>query len=357
METKRSRAWHIALMCVGAAAFAYGPIRILTSHGPAGVNSRLWWDYALMLCVGVGLFAMAFTSKLSYAVLTIAFAAGTAIAVSRVARSRDVIGLLSWTVSSAGCLYCVGIGLWGLHWHGWPLLVRLFGVSFPTSVRAQYGLARYLYRKKETEKALSVIQSARRRKLSSDYFDYLEGLILVSKDDYVQASSIFEKLAEAPDPMSKTHFYLGLCRFKANNFEAAVVHFSRFIEHYPNDYDCLFYRALSYEGTGAYTAAVSDYTQILATSPHSAAVLYNRGTCYDKMGEQEAAVSDWKEATNQLAPDPKAFIALGGVAYDSGELDAAIDYYRKGLQLDSTLQEWIPAEVLPKVLSSMPIGN
>ena len=54
------------------------------------------------------------------------------------------------------------------------------------------------------------------------------------------------------------------------------------------------------------------------------------------------AENDFNKSINSEYPDARVFIALGIYKYENGENEKALELLKKGIEMDSTLKEYLP---------------
>ena len=108
--------------------------------------------------------------------------------------------------------------------------------------------------------------------------------------------------------------------------------FARAIGLHPGDWSA--YNALGsfYYRSGRYADAAAQYEYVVALDRSNMMGLSNLGTAQMLSGDFTAAADTLKEAI-AIEPRPNSYSNLGLVAYYRGELDEAIDYHRKAVEL------------------------
>lgn len=93
---------------------------------------------------------------------------------------------------------------------------------------------------------------------------------------------------------------------------------------------------------GNFDESVEHFTDAIVRDPESDQIRFNRGTAMSASGNREEAVSELSRAAADT-DDPSlaagAYYNAGNTLLQSGELDGAIDQYKKAVKLDQTSQD------------------
>ena len=93
-------------------------------------------------------------------------------------------------------------------------------------------------------------------------------------------------------------------------------------------------RGVDLTDSGKYPEAIRAFTEALALSPGSAGILFNRAEAYRLSGAFAEARADLEAARAKEPEAADVLHALGLLAYEEDDFDAAETWYRKALDLD-----------------------
>lgn len=141
-----------------------------------------------------------------------------------------------------------------------------------------------------------------------------------SKTQNYQAALIdFTKAIELQPNNARLYFGRGYTYLKMEDFQKAIIDFDKaveFTEESPDNYVVYESRGEAYHNLKNYQAALIDYTKAIELRPNDAIILTNRGTVYAELENFPDALSDFDKA---IGIEPKDAIA----------------YYRRGLTYDN----------------------
>lgn len=152
---------------------------------------------------------------------------------------------------------------------------------------------------------------------------------------------------------------------RREDFQAAISHYDKAIELYPQFTHAYAQRGDAYQENGQLTAGIQDYTQALALDPKLTDVYVNRGFAHCDNGDFDAAILDFDSALELdseiveayngrgiafgrkgdyplailnlrialMEPRPEIYRNLATAYGDSGDLERAIENYTQALNL------------------------
>ncbi|NOZ73904.1 MAG: tetratricopeptide repeat protein [FCB group bacterium] len=182
------------------------------------------------------------------------------------------------------------------------------------------------------------------------------GMEKFNQKDWASAESLFKKAIEADDSNHKAYFQLGLVQFRMGDMENAKTNLKQAIEmepeakDYREQYDLLrdvisrMSDGVRSMNNGAYDEAFTIYQKVLETAPEFAEAAYSMGLAKFKLKDFDSAVDYFKKAIeiNPAHENAKAAIAnvakntfnAGNNAYRRGDLESALNNYRRVLAID-----------------------
>ncbi len=159
--------------------------------------------------------------------------------------------------------------------------------------------------------------------------------------NYEKAIWAYDYCIVVNEDFSPAYYNLGNTYVNIDEHEKAIVCFEKCIEL--DGEDAMVFCSLGecYEDLSRYEEAYNCYVKSSDLLPQLADAWLGRGIVNTLRGELAKAVSEFKAAID-LEPDNPAFYhAMGNALEDYGDVEQAIDMYRKGIQLDALHDELI----------------
>lgn len=125
------------------------------------------------------------------------------------------------------------------------------------------------------------------------------------KNHLQSALENYDKAILFDNSIQDIFYFRGSVNLGLKNYDKAIQDFTTAINLSPNDYNNLFYRALTYEKIGQIKNAKTDYTKAINISSQNYEAYFNRGNLYLKLDKQNKAVEDFNKAI-QLNPETKS---------------------------------------------------
>ena len=129
---------------------------------------------------------------------------------------------------------------------------------------------------------------------------------------------------------------LGFALLHQGEINAAMQHFHAALAIMPSDPTSLFKTAMYEQQQKNFSAALDGYNTLLRTIQNTAmeaTILTNMGYVYRSLGDMRRSQTSWQQAVNLDSESPRAWIGLGIVAQESGDLGAAIKNYSRGVEV------------------------
>lgn len=123
-----------------------------------------------------------------------------------------------------------------------------------------------------------------------------EGDKASKKDDFENAIMYFSKYLEKNKADADVYFRRGYANLKLKKFKQAISDFSSAIAVKSDKYDYYFYRANCYYTIREYQSSINDYSRAIDLAPQYPELFYNRGYAYYKIRAFEECIKDWKIA-------------------------------------------------------------
>ncbi len=108
--------------------------------------------------------------------------------------------------------------------------------------------------------------------------------------------------------------------------------------------------AIYFASKGKNRIAIFIYSKCIKFNSRNSDIYYSRGALYDKIGKYKKAEKDFIKSIEGNLPDARGYIALGIYKYENGETAEALKLFHNGINLDSTLVEYIPIKLKEKFI-------
>lgn len=118
------------------------------------------------------------------------------------------------------------------------------------------------------------------------------------------------------------------------DYDKAMVDFSRAIELKRDYADAYYNRGLVFNNWGKYKEAIQDYSASIQHRKQFASVYYYRGNAYYNLGKYDSAITDFNTAIELKYASPNGYYNRGLVYYNQGKHEAAINDFTSTLQMD-----------------------
>lgn len=169
---------------------------------------------------------------------------------------------------------------------------------------------------------------------AEEYFEPLiGGLELLVKDHCdldAAAKAIDAAFAEKPTAIgfrAMLAWRQGNGLFRHEDYDRAIVAYSRAIELGPGNEQFLANRGDAYLDKLEYAKAIPDYTEALRLNPGYSTVYNSRGYCYHSLGDDDHAFADFNKALEERHEFPRALVNRGDIYASRGDLAHAIADY------------------------------
>ncbi|NEP14349.1 MAG: tetratricopeptide repeat protein [Symploca sp. SIO2C1] len=180
------------------------------------------------------------------------------------------------------------------------------------------------------------------------------GLVRYEAEDYEAAITRFTKALEIlPDAeqaiaqdtaIDALYFYKGNAHYYEGELDKAIANYNlalqfnrELVEAYNNSgiaYSDKGELDLAIGKKGELDLAIADFTQALEIEPEFAEAYNNRGIVYSDKGELDLAISDYNQALKINREDAEAYNNRGSAYSDKGELDLAISDFNRALNIN-----------------------
>ncbi|MEO6873151.1 MAG: tetratricopeptide repeat protein [Chthoniobacterales bacterium] len=203
----------------------------------------------------------------------------------------------------------------------------------------------YLTRLRQNDRAVKLLQDARRHFPNSPQVTYLLAVALREAQQYQKAVATFEEArheAEAQGvEMTNGRFYFeyGAAAERAGLYEKATELFKQSIELDPGEAaEAYNYLGFMWADQGTHLDEAESYIKrALAVDPENGAFLDSLGWLDYRRGKYDQALAELLNAAHNLeADDPTVFEHIGDTYEKLNQLPQALDYWQRALALDKT---------------------
>jgi tetratricopeptide (TPR) repeat protein len=146
----------------------------------------------------------------------------------------------------------------------------------------------------------------------------------------------FEKTLEANPAQAGVHGQLAIAAYSAGDKEAALTHYSREMQLSPDLAPVAVNHATLLAELGRDEQAVAGFEGVLEKFPGESAVYPELAALYFKLGRDEEGQAILTRLEESAAADPSAWYLIGARFSNRGQLEQAVDAYRKCLAIDPT---------------------
>jgi len=172
---------------------------------------------------------------------------------------------------------------------------------------------------------------------------------------YADSSMILSQQIGNENRIAIAHYYYGLIDRYEGNYEEALDHLNKHIQHFTQQGDSslvadgLYHKAVIYRQLGEYEESLATYYRIIKISESEenefavASVNHSIGLIYRQLSDYENALENYQKALNifEALENPKnvatVLNSLGSLHSDKEEYETAAGYYERAIQLNSEL--------------------
>jgi len=140
---------------------------------------------------------------------------------------------------------------------------------------------------------------------------------------------------------AETYFNSGLMAIMREDYDQAMVNFTKAIDLNPKYDDAYVNRGTIYLNKENYDRAIEDYTTAIALNPNEADVYHGRGNAYFKKDDYDKAIGDYEKAVNIDHDNDEYRISLalayyfrGDEYFENGDCNRAIADFERAVQFD-----------------------
>lgn len=158
------------------------------------------------------------------------------------------------------------------------------------------------------------------------------GIAYMQKGQHDQAISEFNSLLRLKPGLATAYRGLGGAYGHKGQYDQAISAFNKAIEINPKSFQAYNDRAVSYGRKGEYDQAISDFNKALEINPQYLVAYNGRGNVFKKKLQYDQAISDFNKAIDINSRYHKAYFGKADALEKLGRIKEAIESYRNFLQ-------------------------
>lgn len=227
-----------------------------------------------------------------------------------------------------------------------PIMVKIEYFLNRKNWKSSYNMSRLLYKNGNIEEAIKYIIQAEKYGAPIDYSSSLLGYFYYKQNEIYKAEKELKRAVEEKIDTNLAAYYLAKIYNEKGQYIKSIKLLLAYMDKNDKNNDILYLLGNTYDKTTEYTKAIEIYTKLIDLNQNNAYFLYNRGLDYYNMGLEEKALNDFMASIKLDIPDPKSYIMIGIIYNDNNEVLLAKEYFKKGMDLDSSLIEFIPEDYI-----------
>jgi tetratricopeptide (TPR) repeat protein len=170
------------------------------------------------------------------------------------------------------------------------------------------------------------------KKLKESRFYYMQGQMLLVKNDYPGALKEFEHAARIDTSSAKIQLQIAKCQFLMNQYPKTEKICHEVLKENPQYTPALALLAKNYEMTNNYKEAEKTYNQILDLEPNNLEALQSLGPIYyQHFGNLDKTVEVYERILKLNPKDIMSLVMLGSAYAIRGDVDKGIEYYSRAV--------------------------
>ena len=176
------------------------------------------------------------------------------------------------------------------------------------------------------------------KKLKESRFHYMQGEMLLVKNDYSGALKEFEQAAKFDSSSAKIQLQIAKCQFFMNQYARAEKICHDILKENPHYTPALKLLANNYEMTNNYKEAEKTYNQILDIEPNNLEALQSLGPIYyQRFGNLNKTIEVYERILKLNPKDIMSLVMLGSAYAIRGDVDKGIEYYSQAVHYRPSL--------------------
>ena len=210
----------------------------------------------------------------------------------------------------------------------------------PKLTQAYNGRGVVYYNLKQYDKA--IVDYSQAINLDPKYTDAYNNRGVVYKElkQYDKAIADYSKAIEIDPKYTLAYNNRGLVYFELKQYTSAIADYSKAIEIDPKYTDAYNNRGVVYKELKQYDKAIADYSKAIEIDPKYTLAYNNRGLVYFELKQYTSAIADYEQVLvldkNNNLP---ATVNIGLLKYEIGEVQVAIKYWQKAIEIDANSAE------------------
>ena len=192
----------------------------------------------------------------------------------------------------------------------------------------------------QLEQGLNLKQDADASAFEQSRIHYVLGGLLVNDDRDEEAIGHFTRALELAPELIDARVKLGNAQARAGQLEAAIAAYDLVLAKQPDNAEVLLKRVSGLMSLDRGEAALTDLEHLVTLTPKSSEVYVRLATVLEKSGDTDGAIARYKTAAAlDLSPQERPLLhyRLASLLRQRGEVQPAVDHYRKSIEADPGL--------------------
>ena len=153
-------------------------------------------------------------------------------------------------------------------------------------------------------------------------------------DDFEAAVRDFSSAVELHPTSRESYIELAtVLKDNLSRTEDAVEVYSKLLNAFPQDADCLYNRAHCLHDLGDLKGAIADFTSAIKIKPTEYRFYTGRGSAALTLGDYSAAITDFDKAIDLESANPVAFFGRGSAHFGSFEFHSALKDFTMSIEI------------------------
>lgn len=170
---------------------------------------------------------------------------------------------------------------------------------------------------------------------------YNQGVTYYQLGDMVTALKMYEQTIKLSPKYVKAMNNAGVIYFNNKDYDKGIEYFKQVLVYDPNYTEAMINLGAAYQNKGDFPSAIAAYEKGIKMSPNNPSIMKNLSNIYNSIGVNYFNQKDWANAMKNfqevLKYDPassNAITNIGCVHQNTGNMNEAVKYYLKGLELN-----------------------
>lgn len=164
------------------------------------------------------------------------------------------------------------------------------------------------------------------------YTAYLQGVAAQYREEFAAAISHYNKAIELYPQFTHAYVQRGDAYIEAGQLSEGIRDYDRALELDPKLTDTYLNRGIAHCENGDFDLGISDFDSALDIDPNNTDAYLNKGVAFGDKGDYAPAIQNLRAAL-RLDPRPEIYRALGNAYGGSCDMELAVESYTKAIEL------------------------